>query len=76
MDTGDVPPALSDLPMPETLGLVLPHTRVLYVVTPKAGCTTLLWTLAHVQGEQLSEKTRFLTSDVTRSCLLYTSRCV
>ncbi len=55
----------SDLPL-TNYGLVLSERRIVYVVTPKAACTSVLWALAHVHGAAPESFTATTAPLVTR----------
>lgn len=56
--------------LPITGAYVLDQWRVLYVTTPKAGCTSILHALASAQGEQLQPR-RSRAAEVTRSLTVH-----
>jgi hypothetical protein len=60
--------------LPVTLGIVLPRWKVLYVITPKAACTSLMWLCAALQGEDLDAFRTSAASQVTRAALIHDFR--
>ena len=56
---------------PVTLGIVLPRWKVLYVITPKAACTSLMRMCASLQGEDLEAFRSSLIPEVTRAALIH-----
>jgi hypothetical protein len=59
------------LTLPVTLGIVLPRWKLLYVITPKAACTSLMWMCASLQGEDLEAFRTSLAPQVTRATLIH-----
>jgi hypothetical protein len=57
--------------LPVTLGIVVPRWKVLYVITPKAACTSLMWMCASLQGEDLAAFRTSLAPQVTRAALIH-----
>lgn len=57
--------------LPRTRALVLKELRTVYVVTPKAMCTSMLWAVAELQGEDLDLTHWSRTSEVTRSLAVH-----
>lgn len=57
--------------LPRTRALVLDRWRVVYVVTPKAMCTGLLWALATLQEEPLEATSSSRTAEVTRTLAVH-----
>lgn len=57
--------------LPRTRALVLDRWQVVYVVTPKAMCTTLLWAMARLQGEDLGEVAGSRSPEVTRAMAVH-----
>jgi Sulfotransferase family len=57
--------------LPLTPGLVLHRWKVVYVITPKAACTSMMWTIAELQREQLAGITSSLSCEVTRTMAIH-----
>jgi hypothetical protein len=51
--------------------LVLWKWRIVFVVTPKAACTSVLWALAHVQGECAESFATAAGAEVTRRLTIH-----
>lgn len=68
----DVPRKPERPPLP-TGGLVLHRWKVIYVSTPKAACTTMMWTIAEIQQERLAGLASSLSSQVTRAMAIHDS---
>jgi len=54
-----------------TPGLVLHRWKVIYVITPKAACTSMLWTIAELQQERLAGISSPLSCEVTRTMAIH-----
>ncbi|MFE9572857.1 sulfotransferase family 2 domain-containing protein [Streptomyces sp. NPDC006692] len=61
--------------LPATHGIVLPGWKVLYVVTPKAACTSLLWMFAELQHEPGEAFRASLAPEVTRALAIHDFSC-
>jgi hypothetical protein len=53
------------------IGMVLTGPQVAYVPVPKAGCTSMLWTLADLQGEQFANRNASLEPETSRTMLVH-----
>lgn len=69
--TGPAADGTGQLRLPATLGIVLPWWKVLYVITPKAACTSLMWMCASLQEEDLEAFRTSLEPQVTRAALVH-----
>lgn len=56
--------------LPLTRAVVLDRWRVVYVVTPKAMCTSLLWAMAELRGEPL-DPTTSRSAEATRALTVH-----
>lgn len=59
----------------KTIGVVLPDWHTVFVVTPKAGCTSFLWMMAGLQGEDLGRFRRSVLSEVTQALTIHDWTC-
>lgn len=57
--------------LPDTRAVVLQRWKVLYALTPKAACTSLLWLFASVQQERLAAIRTSLAPEVTRGTVIH-----
>ncbi len=53
------------------IGMLLAAPQVAYIPVPKAGCTSMLWTLADLQGEQLENRCASLEPEISRAMLVH-----
>jgi len=61
----------SHLPPNKTASFVLPRWKTVYISVPKAGCTSLKWLLADLQGESPQRFYEALSMETSRSMLIH-----
>lgn len=61
----------SELPPNKTASFVLPRWKVVYISVPKAGCTSLKWLMADLQGESTEHFSEVLSAETSRSMLIH-----
>ncbi|TWP38224.1 sulfotransferase family 2 domain-containing protein [Leekyejoonella antrihumi] len=57
--------------LPRARALVLDRWQVVYVITPKAMCTSILWLMAGLQDEDLAATAHSRTAEVTRAMAVH-----
>lgn len=60
--------------LPQARAVVLDRWRVVYVVTPKAMCTSLLWAMAGLRDDPI-DATRSRSAEVTRALSVHDPAC-
>ncbi|MBT2386362.1 sulfotransferase family 2 domain-containing protein [Streptomyces sp. ISL-11] len=73
--TGEPPGQEHLSALPTTRGIMLPRWKVLYVVTPKAACTSLLSMFAELQREPREAFRASLAPEVTRALAIHDFSC-
>ena len=61
----------NELPPNKTASFVLPRWKTVYISVPKAGCTSLKWLIAELQGESQEHFSELLSMETSRRMLIH-----